>query len=68
MFYIDIWEGRLPDWLPILGGDYMSLWPVFNIADAAIFISVFIILIWQKSFFIEEETPAEDPPFDLDQK
>ena len=68
MFYIDIWEGRLPDWLPILGGDYMSLWPVFNIADAAIFISVFIILIWQKSFFIEEETPKEDPPLDLDQK
>jgi hypothetical protein len=25
-------------------------------------------LIWQKSFFIEEETPKEDPPLDLDQK
>jgi signal peptidase II len=68
MFYIDIWEGRLPDWLPILGGDYMSLWPVFNIADAAIFISVFIILIWQKSFFIEEESPKENLDLDLDQK
>jgi signal peptidase II len=54
MFYIDIWEGRLPEWIPIIGGDYMALWPVFNIADASIFISICIILIWQKSFFKEE--------------
>ena len=57
MFYVDIWEGYLPDWLPILGGDYMSLWPVFNIADSSIFIGVFTILIFQKRFFhtIEED-------------
>ncbi|MFY0685871.1 MAG: lipoprotein signal peptidase [Cyclobacteriaceae bacterium] len=54
MFYIDIWEGRLPDWIPFIGGDYMALWPVFNIADASIFVSICIILIWQKSFFKEE--------------
>ena len=58
MFYIDIWEGRLPDWIPFLGGDYMSLWPVFNVADAAIFTSVCIILTWQKTFF-EKEIAAD---------
>ena len=51
MFYVDIWEGRLPDWLPIIGGDYMSLWPVFNVADSYIFVGVFTILIFQKNFF-----------------
>jgi signal peptidase II len=51
MFYVDIWEGRLPDWLPIIGGDYMSLWPVFNVADSSIFVGVFTILIFQKNFF-----------------
>ncbi len=51
MFYIDIWEGRLPDWIPVWGGNYMSLWPVFNVADASIFIGVCVILIWQKKFF-----------------
>ncbi|SHJ92988.1 signal peptidase II [Reichenbachiella agariperforans] len=59
MFYIDIWEGRLPDWLPLMGGKYMSLWPVFNVADASIFIGVAIILIFQKRFFAhtkEQET------------
>jgi signal peptidase II len=54
MFYIDIWEGRIAEWVPILGGDYMALWPVFNIADASIFIGIAIILVWQKSFFQKE--------------
>lgn len=51
MFYIDIWEGRVAEWVPLWGGDYLSLWPIFNIADAAIFTGVAIILIFQKRFF-----------------
>lgn len=53
MFYVDIWEGRVADWVPVFGGDYLSLWPIFNIADASIFCGVAIILIFQKSFFKE---------------
>ena len=59
MFYLDIWEGILPEWLPILGGQYYSLWPIFNIADASIFVGVALILIFQKSFIGTEETQAE---------
>jgi len=59
MFYIDIWEGRLPDWIPVIGGDYMSLWPVFNVADASIFIGVLTILIFQKSFFNQDIISSE---------
>jgi signal peptidase II len=59
MFYIDIWEGRVAGWMPIFGGDYMALWPIFNIADASIFIGVAIILIWQKSFFKEGKKEGE---------
>lgn len=55
MFYIDIWEGRLPDFIPFMGGRYMSLWPVFNVADASIFCGVLAILIFQKSFFKESQ-------------
>ena len=54
MFYIDIWEGRIPEWVPLWGGDYMALWPVFNVADASIFVGILIILIWQKTFFKED--------------
>ncbi|MEM9895182.1 MAG: lipoprotein signal peptidase [Bacteroidota bacterium] len=55
MFYIDIWEGYLPDWIPLLGGDYMALWPVFNIADASIFCSIIFLIIFQKRYFKEKE-------------
>jgi signal peptidase II len=59
MFYVDIWEGRVADWIPFFGGDYLSLWPIFNIADASIFIGVTFILIFQKHFFKEEFTEVE---------
>jgi len=59
MFYIDIWEGQVPGWVPLFGGDYLSLWPIFNIADASIFVGVGIIMIFQKSFFVEK-TQTED--------
>jgi signal peptidase II len=64
MFYFDIWEGRVSDWVPVIGGDYMALWPIFNIADASIFIGVTIILLRQKSFFNENrvaELTVENP-------
>lgn len=51
MFYVDIWEGYLPDWIPLIGGDHMALWPVFNVADSSIFVSIIFILIYQKRYF-----------------
>lgn len=55
MFYFDIWEGIIPDWVPVMGGSYMSLWPIFNIADASIFVGVTCIVLFQNLFFVSEE-------------
>lgn len=60
MFYIDIWEGRVADWVPLWGGEHMALWPIFNIADASIFIGVALILILQSKFFAENPKPKEE--------
>jgi len=60
MFYIDLWEGYLPKWIPILGGDYMALWPVFNIADASIFVSICLLIIFQKRYFTKEENESQE--------
>jgi signal peptidase II len=60
MFYIDIWEGFIPEWVPLWGGSYTALWPIFNVADASIFVGVAIILIFQKRFFDEGESEAEE--------
>lgn len=65
MFYFDLWEGYIPDWIPLWGGSYTALWPIFNVADASIFIGVAIILIFQNRFFPEpkkeEHAPAQEP-------
>lgn len=58
MFYVDLWEGVLPDWLPLAGGQYYSFWPIFNVADAAIFCGIAAIIIWQKRFLETKPEPA----------
>lgn len=59
MFYIDIWEGFIPEWVPLWGGSYTALWPIFNIADASIFVGVAIILLFQKRFLDEDQKIEE---------
>jgi len=60
MFYIDIWEGRMANWIPFFGGQHIALWPIFNVADASIFVGVIIILIWQKKFFDFDKEKSDD--------
>ncbi|RMG27809.1 MAG: lipoprotein signal peptidase [Bacteroidetes bacterium] len=50
MFYFDIWYGTLPNWIPFIGGELYSLWPIFNVADAAISVGIVTILIFQGKF------------------
>jgi signal peptidase II len=73
MLYLPIIEDkRLPDWIPLWGGDRFTFFsPIFNIADASISIGVIVILLFQKRFFkkhshetpqstIETNTPVND--------
>lgn len=60
MFYLDIYQGIVPEHIPIIGNMELFLWPIFNIADAAISIGIVTILIFQNSFFKPlEEKEAE---------
>ena len=60
MFYLDIYEGYMPEWIPLIGGDWVSLWPIFNVADAAIFVAVAFALVKQKTYFPEDASLKED--------
>jgi signal peptidase II len=63
MIYLDIWKGIMPEWIPLIGGEYYAFWPIFNIADSSIFVGVFTILIFQGRFFkkAQEPTPKIQP-------
>ncbi|MBX9850564.1 MAG: lipoprotein signal peptidase [Cytophagaceae bacterium] len=58
MIYVDICYCYFPEWIPVIGGGPHALWPIFNIADASIFVGVVVILLMQKKFF--KESKAEE--------
>ncbi|WP_192822566.1 lipoprotein signal peptidase [Rufibacter sp. LB8] len=58
MFFIDIGRVDFPHWIPLIGGSDMHLWPIFNVADAAIFVGVLIIILNQTKFL----NPQPQPP------
>lgn len=56
MFYFPLWEGYLPQWIPLMGGKYFVFFDaIFNVADAAISVGVIIIILFQSVFFKNEK-------------
>ena len=48
--HFDLWSGRLPEWIPLLGNRYMALFPIWNVADMSIVIGVGLVLLFQKAY------------------
>lgn len=62
MLYFPLIEGTFPSWFPVWGGEeFLFFRPVFNIADSAITVGVFLILIFQKRYFKEEHKEKDTP-------
>lgn len=54
MFYCPIIETTYPTWFPFVGGkEFLFFRPVFNVANSAITVSVFLLLIFYKRIFGE---------------
>ena len=52
MLYFPLIEGRFWNWIPWVGGeDFIFFSPVFNLADSAICVGVFLLLVFQKKLF-----------------
>ncbi len=52
MFYFPLFEFTIPAWVPYIGGrTYTFFDAIFNIADSAITIGVFILILFNKKIF-----------------
>lgn len=61
MFYFPLIEGRYPDWFPFFGGNsFIFFRPVFNIADSAITVGIFSILLFYRKYFNKTEENVEE--------
>jgi len=76
MLYFPMFEGYFPSWFPIWENQYYLFFrPVFNVADAAISIGVFAMLLFYLNFFkdggpitqaVKNSTPTVSSTLDSD--
>jgi signal peptidase II len=60
MLYFPLYQGMLPKWIPIWGGEYFSFFePVFNVADTAISTGVSLLLLFNKKAFPKKESESQ---------
>ncbi|WP_158840536.1 lipoprotein signal peptidase [Polaribacter sp. L3A8] len=60
MFYFPLWEGVLPGWIPVIGGEFFTFFQyIFNPADAFISVGVALLFLFSKQAFPKEEIVKE---------
>ncbi len=65
--HVNLWRGHIPEGVPFFGGNYVALFPIWNVADMSIVVGVVGILIFQRTFHEalsahEEATALETAP------
>jgi signal peptidase II len=64
--HVSLWRGFIPDAVPLIGGAYMELFPIWNVADMAIVLGVVGVLFFHRTFHRRRlagpEAGGEDAP------
>jgi signal peptidase II len=65
MFYFPLISGVFPDWVPFAGGsEFQFFRPVFNVADSAISVGIFSIIIFYRKQF--NKVDLKEEPHELE--
>lgn len=48
--HVSLWQGFLPRGVPILGGSYLELFPIWNVADMSIVLGVCGVMFFHQTF------------------
>jgi signal peptidase II len=60
MFYFPLIDTTIPDWIPVWGGeDFIFFRPIFNLADSAICVGVFVLFIFYRHTFSKSLSKEE---------
>lgn len=46
--HVNVYNGVAASWIPLIGGQYVTLFPIWNVADMAIVFGVFSILVFHR--------------------
>ncbi len=61
MFYFPLCEWNWPQWMPIAGGEHFVFFqPIFNVADAALSVSVVVLILFYAKHLSGTEEKTED--------
>ena len=52
--HVSLWRGFVPEAVPLVGGAYFELFPIWNVADMAIVLGVVGVLVLYRGFHEEE--------------
>jgi signal peptidase II len=48
--HVSLWKGFIPEAVPLIGGSYMELFPIWNVADMSIVLGVVGVLFFHRTF------------------
>jgi len=63
--HVNIWRGYVPESIPLVGGSYIALFPIWNVADMAIVVGVVGILYFQRGYHQQLKDTQEAGDLDL---
>lgn len=57
--HVSLWQGFIPQSVPVIGGSYLELFPIWNVADMSIVLGVVGVLFFQQQFHARQRVRSK---------